>query len=323
MKNTGYFLFSLDTELATGYFDLERDRGGKFSNDGLRERRSISKLIDILEEYNITGTWALVGHLFYERCKDCEECRMIDWKGKYSSFEEVHSTCNPLWYGSDIVEMLLKKGTRQEIAFHGFTHKIFNEDQMSSEEAEKEALKWLSVAQSKGIVPRAVVYPRNVVGHTDILSKAGFICFRMDPDRSWLIRNKLFGRYAKALDQILGVSSLPIFDLEVNNCDGMVSLYSSQCFFDLNRKAENILDRLNLHDLRFRRVIRGIHKAAEEKKMLHIWAHPSDFRTEKDFLKLRHILDALSHEVQLGRMRSVGMTEMARIMLEQNSSTGL
>lgn len=194
---------------------------------------------------------------------------------------------------------------------------------MSSEEAEKEALKWLSVAQRKGIVPRAVVYPRNVVGHIDILRKAGFTCFRMDPDRPWLIQNRIFGRYVKALDQILGVSNLPIFDLVVNNCDGMIPLHSSQCFFDLNRKFENILDRLNLHDLRFQRVIRGIHQAAEEGKMLHLWAHPSDFRTEKDFIKLRHILEMVSHEVQRGRMRSVGMTEMAKIMVEQNIPSGL
>jgi hypothetical protein len=53
MDETGYFLFSLDTELATGHFDLDQDRGKKFSRDGTRERQSIYRLIDLFEEYNI------------------------------------------------------------------------------------------------------------------------------------------------------------------------------------------------------------------------------------------------------------------------------
>ena len=99
----------------------------------------------------------------------------------------------------------------------------------------------------------------------------------------------------------------------------MVTLFSSQCFFDLNRKFEHFLDALNLHDLRFKRIIRGIKTAAEEKKMIHIWAHPCDFRTEKDFIKLRHVFASVSQEIKMGRMRSVGMTEMARLIIAKNT----
>jgi hypothetical protein len=191
---------------------------------------------------------------------------------------------------------------------------------MSVPEAEKETEAWLHVAKRKEIVPHAVAFPRNVVGHLDILRKAGFTCYRAEPKKPWLIRNQIFGRYVKATDQVLGLSNIPIFNLENNIDHGIVNLFSSQCFFDLNRRFEHFLDALNLHNLRFGRVMRGIKAAAEEKKMIHLWAHPSDFRTEKDFLKLQHIFAAVSQEIKKGRMRSVGMTEMARIIIAKNTA---
>lgn len=318
MDEKGFFLFSLDTELATGHFDLDVIRHKLFSADGSRERESIIRLIDLFEKFNIVGTWAVVGHLFYDKCEYCEICPMMDWRGKYSSFDELYGTNNPLWYGADVIEALLKKGKRQEVAFHGYSHKIFDENQMSVQEAEIETREWLRVAKRNGIIPHAVVFPRHVVGHLDTLRKAGFVCYRGEPKRPWLIRNKIFGKYIKAIDQILGLSNISIYDLENIQDHGMVTLFSSQNFFDLNRRFELILDSLNFHNLRFRRIIRGIKAAAEGKKMIHIWAHPCEFRTEKDFIKLAYILDAVSQEIKLGRMRSVGMTEMAQIILNRN-----
>src|SRR3990172_3955205 len=116
---TGYFLFSLDTELAWGYFDMDRLRSERFSSDGSRERRAIDRLLDILDEFNIVATWALVGHLFYEKCEKCDLCPILEWQGKYRSFEQIYETNAPLWYGADVVETLLARGGRHEIAFHG------------------------------------------------------------------------------------------------------------------------------------------------------------------------------------------------------------
>jgi hypothetical protein len=320
MDEIGYFLFSLDTELAVGHFDLDNNRKKRFSIDGKQERRSIYKLIDLFEEYNIVGTWAVVGHLFYNQCEYCEDCPMMDWRGKLTSFEEVYGTNNPLWYGSDIIEVLQMRGPRQEIAFHGYSHKIFDENQMTKQDASIEIQEWLRVAKRKGIIPHAVVFPRNVKGHLDLLKEAGMLCYRGEPRKPFLIRNKVIGKYFKAMDQILSISKLPTFDTTFSEDHGMVNLCTSQCFFDLNRGFEHFLDSLNLHNLRFGRVIRGIKSAGTEKKILHLWAHPCDFHTEKDFEKLCHIFTCVSDEVKRGRLKSVGMTEMARLISLKNAS---
>jgi hypothetical protein len=317
IENTGYFIFSMDTELAAGRFDRDEIRHKMFSIDGSRERLTILRLINLFEEYNIVGTWAIVGHLFHDKCEYCEICPMMDWKGKYSSFEEVYGTNNPLWYGADIIEALLSRSARQEIAFHGYSHKIFDENLMTAQVAKIEVQQWVNAGKRKGIVPLSVTFPRNRVGHLDILREAGFVCYRNKPKISLFSNHKYIGRYFKTFDHLLGLSKIPIYDLTYQENQGLVVLCESQYLFDFNRKFELFIDSLNLHNLRIKRIIKGVKMAAQEKKMIHIWAHPCEFRTEKDFAKLREILIAVSEEVREGRMQSVGMSEMARIIIKR------
>src|SRR5690349_20958007 len=268
MEDKGFFIFSMDTELAEGHFDNDEARHRLFSQNGSIERETILKLIDLFEEFNIIGTWAVVGHLFYDKCEYCEPCPMKDWKGQYSSFEEVYGTNNPLWYGADIIEMLLGRGKRQEIGFHGYSHKIFSEDQMTQQDAKIEVQEWLRVGKRRGIIPHAVVFPRNQIGHLDVLKDAGMICYRSEPEMSFT--NKYFGKYVKTIDQFLGITNIPIFDLTYRENHGLVAIQPSQYLFDINRKIELFLDSINLHNLRIRRIIKGIKGAAKEKKMIHI-----------------------------------------------------
>ena len=320
MEDQGYFIFSLDTELATGRFDRDEVRHKMFSADGSLEREAIYQLIELFEEFNIIGTWAIVGHLFYDRCEYCELCPLMDWKGKYSSFEEAYGTANPLWYGADIIEALMSRGVRQEIGFHGYSHKIFDEKLMSPAEAKVEAQEWLRVGKRKGIVPRSAVFPRHRIGHLDILKDAGMTCYRGEPEPSSLSKNKHFGKYIKTIDQLLGLSSIQVFDLTCQENHGLVILRPSEYLFDFNRRLELFLDAINLQNIRIKRIIDAIRRAAREKKMIHIWAHPCEFRTKKDFSRLREIFIAVSEEVEQGRMQSVGMAQMASLLVTRKAT---
>ena len=73
---------------------------------------------------------------------------------------------------------------------------------------------------------------------------------------------------------------------------------------------------MNLHNMRIKRMIKGVKKAAHEKKVFHLWAHPWEFQTEKDFEKLRYLLRYVSDEIGNGRLRSVTMTDLARSVIE-------
>jgi peptidoglycan/xylan/chitin deacetylase (PgdA/CDA1 family) len=316
-NETGYFILSLDTELGLGVFDKDQARKQIFSPEGKREREAIKHLLMMFEKYDIIATWAIVGHLFYEYCEECEICPMRAWQGRFNSFEEVYKTKHPLWYGADIVEMILSNKIKHEIAFHGYSHEVFNEATMNTKKAENEIVEYLRVAKRFGITPKAIVFPRDKVDHLSLFEKYGFQSYRSEEKTSLLVRNKYFGKYLKTADHILGITTPPIYHPSEFECNGMVNLRASQHIFGFNRKVDRFLDSRSLSNLRIRRISRAIKKAAKENKVVHIWAHPWEFRSESDFEKLDYILSCVAEEIQKGRMRSVGMTKMAQIAINQ------
>ena len=316
-SETGYFIFSLDTELGTGFFDLDEQRKKLFSTDGSRERKRIARLLSMLDEYKIVATWAVVGHLFYNKCEECDICPIREWEGKYKSFEEAYKTSHPLWYGADVIDMILAQKTRHEIGFHGYSHEVFDEMQMSKEKAEVEIQEFLRVARRRGIDAKSIVFPRDKVGHLRLFEKHGFACYRSEEHLPLIIRNKYFvGKILKTLDHILGISTPPVHDLSAFVDGNLVNLIATQHIFGFNRKVDLFLDARNLSLLRIRRIVKAVKKAAAQKKVVHIWAHPWEFRTEKDFEKLRYIFDNVAQEVQAGNMKTVSMGEMAQIVAQ-------
>lgn len=314
-SKVGYFIFSLDTELGTGYFDKDDDRKELFSADGSQEREKIARILDLLEEYQIIATWAVVGHIFYERCEECEICPILEWKGKYKSYEEAYKTQHPLWYGADVVDTLLNAKLNHEIAFHGYSHETF--DSISREKAEVDIQEFMRVASRKGIEAKSIVFPRNKVGHLDLFEKYGFLCYRGEEPLPPHAKNKhIVGKVAKHLDHVLGISTPPIYEMEEFAGGNMINLKETQHIFGFNRKTEILLDGWGLPYLRIRRMTNAIRKAASEKKVAHIWAHPWEFRTDADFGKLRYIFESVAEEVATGRMKTISMIDMANLVTQ-------
>lgn len=308
----GYFLFSLDTELAWGYFD--RFQETMFSKNGKQERKAVQKILDILDEFDITATWAVVGHLFYEKCENCEICPVIEWKGRYRSFEEIYQTGNQLWYGSDVIELLQTKGSRHEIAFHGYTHRVFGEDKMTEDEARIEILEWQRAAKQRNVIPYSVVFPRNRIGHLIAFKNAGYICYRGNELHPKDYDIPILGKALNLVDLFLQFRTPQVYEPFIDS-SGLINLPASRCLFGMNRKIERILDGLGLPLLRIHKLTKSIKIAARRGKVVHIWAHPEEFRTEKDFQKLRYLLSHASKEIKNGALDSISMAELARMVI--------
>ena len=309
---TGYFVFSLDTELAWGYFDNDQVRRTRFSPDGARERESIGRLLDILDEFGISATWACVGHLFYETCEHCSTCPVFSWKEKYGSFEEIYESNHPLWYGADVIDLLLTRGARHEIAFHGYTHEVFDQRAMTEQDARTEIREWLRVAGRKGIVPHTVVFPRNRIGHLPLFEESGFRCYRGAEPASDLGMLRWFGRIRRRLRQVPFVFTPPVYDLPSPGPYGLVNLPASPNYFKRGRRSSRFFDALNLSNFSMSGAIRGVRRAAEESKVVHVWSHPCDFQTDKDWEKLRYLFRHVSEQVSQGAIQSVTMGDLAR-----------
>nr|PZN50163.1 MAG: hypothetical protein DIU68_18800 [Chloroflexota bacterium] len=306
--DTGYFLFSLDTELAWGHFD--RFRPEMFSADGQRERNAISQILDVLDEYGIVATWALVGHLFGGSYPE-EDIYPQEWRGKYPRFEAYYRNHHPLLHGKDVIDLLLERGKRHEFGFHGLTHQLFDEKHMPEQQARYEIEGWLRLAQRTGIVPRVVIFPRNRVGHLPVFRQFGFTCYRGIEVMPPAYRLPLLGKFLRRYSEELSIIVAPQVYVPSIDASGLVNLPASRWLFGFNRRIERVLDAVNLHLVRIQPILRGIDRAARERRVFHLWAHPYEFRTRKDIEKLRYIFRHVAEHIEAGTLRSVGMAQLA------------
>ncbi len=309
----GCFILSLDMELAWGYYDCFSP--DLYSIDGTRERQSVIRILNLLDEYNISATWAVVGELFYQNHKQNLFDPFEREENKYPEFIRMFNDDHPLLFAPDIIQTIKNCKTPQEIGFHGHTHKIFDESLMSSDRAEKEILSWIEIAKSWNIHPKSVVFPQNRIGFLNIFIKKGFKCYRgMEKYPNPLFYSGLMGKLLRRYYYYLTMIYLPYLiniDKENNRSKDIIEIPASRWLFGFNRHLEVILDNVGLHTYRFATLMKGIKKAADEKKIIHVFAHPCEFRTEKDILKLRSILSVVSHEIQQGRMVALTMQNLA------------
>jgi peptidoglycan/xylan/chitin deacetylase (PgdA/CDA1 family) len=304
----GHFVFSLDTELAWGGL-WSQSPSSTASRDGAVERAHIQRLLDMLDEFAIAATWAVTGHLFYAKCEDCDSCPVLILKGQDNRFDEIWGASGSMWYGADVVDALLSRGSSHEIGFHGYTHRLFN--QLTEEEARFEIAEWLRLATRRGIRHYSVVFPQGRIDHLRLFRDAGFICYRGKEVRHPILMVPLLGKVLNRINLKLAMLTPQVFEAKVD-ASGLVNIPSSQWLFRTHRAVENVLDSLNLATLRFRPAIKSIDRAAQQSKVVHLWLHPQELRTDKDFDKLRFVFERVAVHVKAGRLQSITMADLAQ-----------
>jgi glycosyltransferase involved in cell wall biosynthesis len=304
----GHFVFSLDLELAWGTLDWGRFRSDKTPRDAAKERKAVRRLLDMMDEFGIAATWAVTGHLFYERCEECRTCPLSAFKGKDSCYEKIWGTQAPMWYGSDIVDMIVSSGGGHEIACHGYMHRLF--EGMSRAEAEFEVREWLRLAGKKGIAPRTVIFPQGRIGHLPLFLESGFICFRGRDVRHPAFAVPLLGKALNRLNLFLSIMTPQVYDVKPGR-GGLVNIPSSQWLFRTHPRIERTLDALGLPFLRLQGTLKAIGRASATGKTVHLWIHPHELKTEQDWRRLRHVFARVAEEAAKGGLRSTTMGDLA------------
>ena len=310
----GVFLFTLDTELAWGHYDIYD--AGLFSTDGSRERRTVIRILELLDEYDITATWAIVGRLF---CKDhlvCKDIMPLDLGGKYPQFEAMIASDHPLLYAPDLIETLIVRGARHEIGFHGFTHRIFTE--MAESEARAEIEAWSLVAAPYGIQPKTVVFPRNRIKHLALFSRFGFLCFRgTEKYPGFVASPSVFGKGLRRYYRYTSLAATPEVYQPWKDTSGLYNLPASRSLFSIDRTLEQILRGINLRSVTTWALVRGVKQAVREKGIFHLYTHPYEFQSEEDFTKLRRVIQAVRIEMNRGSLVNYPCASLTRILLKE------
>jgi hypothetical protein len=280
------FVLSLDTELVWG--SLDHTTPEEFATRYPDVRGVIAELITMLRQYEISATWAIVGHLFLESCTGQHGDVACGVAGSRSNL--------PLFYGDDILAMIKAARPVQEIGSHSFVHKPYD-GPLASVSADLEEV--VKVGRENALELRSFVFPRNVEGHHELLARKGFMAYR-GADPTWYRSlTGPAGRLAHLFDQALSLP--PPVSSPAQTLDGLWNVPGSMLL--LSRRGARRFIPLSA---RVRKASRGLHRAVNEEKAFHLWFHP--FNMAVDRCGMFSCLDRILKQV--AELRSAGHLEV-------------
>ena len=279
------FVLSLDKELVWGSFDLMSAE--EFAKRNPNPRGIVRSLLRLLDEREIPATWAVVGHLFLDACERGADGRAHpelarpsyrwyphDWLGADPCTDRSR---DPLWYGDDILELILESPTKHEIGCHSFSHIVFGDPGCSPEVAASDLDACLDAASQRGIKLKSFVFPRNAEGYHPLLRERGFIAYRGE-DPTWFRGYpRLAKRAAHLVDQGLAVA--PPVSVPSETLPGLWNLPGSMLLLPRNgvRRAIPLAARVQ-------KAKRGLERAVAGGGIFHLWLHPFNLASDPDGL---------------------------------------
>jgi peptidoglycan/xylan/chitin deacetylase (PgdA/CDA1 family) len=312
----GVFTLSLDLELLWGTVDLHGPE--RFRRACEVERQVvIDRLLGLLDEHGISATWCILGHLFLSECRrsgGVAHPEVVRPRHRWVRGDWLqHDPCSdesraPLFYGRSLVEKIRACRTPQEIGSHSFSHAIFSDEGCSREAAASELSATRHAAREIGLELRSFAFPRNGIGHLDLLPQFGIRSYR-GPAPRWYERREpppTFHRLAR-LWAVVAASPPPVVTPEPSGA-GLTNVPASMIYLPMHG--------LRRHIGVSRRVLRaqkGLAAAVRSGRVFHLWFHPTNLADEPEamFRGLREILATVQRLVREGGLRVATMGELA------------
>jgi peptidoglycan/xylan/chitin deacetylase (PgdA/CDA1 family) len=302
MLDCGVFTISLDFELIWGTLDLFGPE--RFREACATERLLIDRLLELFVEFDISATWCTLGHLFLDGCraedgvKHPEIVRPAHAWCRRDWFEHDPCGCEedePLFFGGTLVAKIRACPVPQEIGCHSFSHVIFGDDGCSAATAASELAACLHLAGERGIELRSFAFPRNRVGHLDVLREHGFVCYR-GPEPVWHER-RAWPEAVKRLGRLWEVCT-------VRTPSGLWNIPGSMIYFPMHGWRRHVP-----LSWRVKRAVKGLHAAARDRRIFHLWFHPTNLadQSERMFEGLRQILEQARILRDQGRLAVMSM----------------
>jgi peptidoglycan/xylan/chitin deacetylase (PgdA/CDA1 family) len=282
----GKLTISIDLELAWGFWDILTPEILRLSES--RERPICGTLLELFDRYHIPATWAVVAAVL-------DRASAQGRPGNEAS-----------WYAPEIIERIRAAKTSHEIGSHGGRHVYY--DRMSTAEASDDLDFVKQVHRDNGLALESFVFPRNAVGHLDLVARVGLRTFR-GPDTGWVrLAPKLGSRAGKLVtfaDKILPIPPAPA---RAHSNGGLVDIPGSMLLPGRDGARRFILPAVSRAKLAM-----GLNLARRSGETFHFWFHPCNFyyRAEEQFATLDWFLARAAEEASRGRIEICTMGSYA------------
>lgn len=311
----GAFTLSLDFELVWGSRDLYDPLDPLLKLARRTRERVFEPLLALFVKHGVVATWATVGSLFCDQSERVNGALFPDvtpprhaWYPRpwFDAVPAGTEAEHPEFYARSLVVKLRDAG--QEVGSHSFSHPIFGDPGCSRESAESDLARCVSEADQLGIKLRSFVFPRNVVGHVELLRKYGFTAWR-GPEPTWYRHLSVPGP-VKRLAHLAEVAAAvtPPTVLPWRDAYGLWVIPASASLlpYDGIRRAIPLSRRVT-------RCIRGLDQAAKDGRICHLWFHPINLATDPERMvdALRQVIEHAAKLRDQGRIEVLSMGEIA------------
>lgn len=313
----GIFTISLDFELIWGTLDLFGPE--RFRKACESERNLIDRLLGLFVEFEISATWCTLGHLFLDHCSPkngCTHPEIVrpghawcdnDWFEHDPGGSEESA---PLFFGRSLVDKIRACHVPQEIGCHSFSHVIFGDEGCSRATASSELSECVRLARENGIELRSFAFPRNQIGHLDVLKDHGFICYR-GAEPVWYEKPhwpEVIRRLARLWD-VVTIATPPTV-LPEKTTEGLWNIPGSMIYFPMHGFRRHLPV-----SWRVKRAIKGLNAAVRYKQAFHLWFHPTNLADHEDAM-FDGLKQVLAHARSLRDQKHLATMPMAAIIME-------
>ncbi|WP_121744947.1 polysaccharide deacetylase family protein [Natronorubrum halophilum] len=270
----GSVVISLDAELGWGFHDLTDPPSERVESG----RRGWNVMLELLEEFDVPATWAVVGHLMLESCDGthADHPAPPGWfdreRGEWRDREDLR-------FGPDLVTDILEADVDHEFASHSFSHVLFGRPETDRQLAVAELERSTEIAAAWDQTVDSFIYPRNDVGHRDVLADYGVSAYRgKSPTRDGV---------RGVFDSTVRDHSM-VVEPEIDEY-GLVNVPASMFLFGFEGPARTVAESI-WTDPMLELARRGIDDAVRSDGIFHMWLHPNNLTNERDDRRMRAIL---------------------------------
>lgn len=298
------FVLSLDTEIAWGTYTNLQARAPTFD----RYPELLRRLTQQLDIYEISATWAIVGHLLLP-----EGTRTRVPQPQYSfadapDSDRAYENAPHWFYGRYILDAIQQMRVPQELATHTFTHLLATDPAVDEDMFAAQLSEVVRVYTEHGLpAPRSLVYPQNRVAYTDVLPAHGIICYR-GVAADWYARlPDGLKRPAHLLDRMFAFPPPTYAPQDCLQQDGLVNLPASQFLMSYDGVRARIPTRA-----RVQQAHAGLKRAIANDEIYHLWFHPFNLGSSDEmFEALSQILSMVWLLRERGQVQVTTMGTLA------------
>ena len=310
------FVISIDLEMSWGAVHHGRPHDRTLY---LKEREVVADLLALMSDYDISATWAIVGHLFLGDCSPVDGRNHYDiirptyrWLDDdwYDLDPATNVDTDPTWYGPDLVAAIRSCPTRQEIGSHSFGHLMAGDAGCSADAFRSDLVAARAVAERVGVDLRSFVYPRNSVGHLDVLADEGFLAFRSQTPQRFPGLPPWRRRLMAAVDSVRPIESATVAPVRRGRLVEIPQTY----LFDPGSRTANRVGTKAWSML----VRRRLRHATRTSSLFHLWFHTHNLASnqERAHEAMANLFREAHSHIDAGRLENLTMGQVADRMAD-------